>query len=73
MPEIPSSPWLDTRQAAAYLGLRPSSLRTFRSLGKGPRYHRAGGAVRYHVDDLDAYVRGEAERPCSRRTTARPD
>lgn len=57
------SPWLDTEAAAAYLRASPNTLSQWRSQGRGPRYHVAGGRlVRYHVDDLDAFVRGEDGR-----------
>lgn len=57
------SPWLDTAAAAKYL-LRPvGTLKGWRSRGIGPAYfyvnHRL---IRYHVDDLDAFVRGEARK-----------
>jgi hypothetical protein len=57
------SPWLDTESAAAYVGASPNTLRNWRAQGKGPRYRVAGGwLVRYAVDDLDAWVRGEDGR-----------
>ncbi len=57
------SPWLDTEAAAAYLSSTPGTLRTWRAQGEGPRYHVIHGkSVRYHVDELDAFVRGEAVR-----------
>lgn len=57
------SPWLDSDAAAAYLSSTPGTLRVWRSLGTGPRYHIVHGkVVRYHVDDLDAFVRGEDGR-----------
>lgn len=57
------SPWLDTDAAARYLSASPKTLSVWRCQGKGPRYHVAGGRlVRYHVDDLDAFVRGEGGR-----------
>ncbi|MGH6683935.1 MAG: helix-turn-helix domain-containing protein [Pseudolabrys sp.] len=59
----PLSPWLDTEAAAAYLSSTPGTLRTWRAQGEGPRYHVVHGkSVRYHVDQLDAFVRGEAVR-----------
>jgi hypothetical protein len=59
----PRSPWLDTEAAAAYLSSTPGTLRTWRAQGEGPRYHVIHGkSVRYHVDELDAFVRGEAVR-----------
>jgi len=57
------SPWLDTEAAAAYLGATPGTLRSWRSAGAGPRYRvMHEKLVRYHVEDLDAFVRGEANR-----------
>lgn len=57
------SPWFDTPAAARYLTASPNTLRQWRACGRGPRYHVAGGRlVRYHVDDLDAFVRAEGER-----------
>lgn len=57
------SPWLDTEQAAAYLGSTAGTLRTWRANGGGPRYHVIHGkSVRYNVADLDAFVRGEDAR-----------
>ncbi|MFT4159611.1 helix-turn-helix domain-containing protein [Shinella sp.] len=57
------SPWYDTDAAAAYLSSTPGTLRVWRSQGTGPRYRVVHGkVVRYHVDDLDAFVRGEDDR-----------
>jgi hypothetical protein len=59
-----SSPWLDTKAAAAYLGAAPKTLTVWRCLGKGPRYRTCGGRlVRYHRDDLDAFVIGGGDAP----------
>jgi hypothetical protein len=58
-----NSPWLDTETAAAYLSCTSGTLRTWRSLGTGPRYRvMHGKLVRYHIDDLNAFVRGEDNR-----------
>ncbi|MBJ7437612.1 MAG: helix-turn-helix domain-containing protein [Sphingopyxis sp.] len=57
------TPWLDSEGAAAYLGCSAGTLKTWRSRGEGPRYHVIQNKlVRYHVDDLDAFVRGEVAR-----------
>lgn len=57
------SPWKDSEQAALYLSCSPGTMKTWRSRGEGPRYHIIQDKlVRYHVDDLDAFVRGEAAR-----------
>lgn len=60
-----ASPWLDTAAAALHLGREPGTLRGWRSTGKGPSFHLVSGRfVRYHVDDLDAFVRGgSAKKP----------
>ncbi|PWG03298.1 helix-turn-helix domain-containing protein [Sphingosinicella humi] len=56
----PVSPWLDTEQAAAYLGSTPGTMKNWRATGHGPRYHLIQTRlVRYHVEDLDRFVRGE--------------
>ncbi len=47
------TPWLDTEQAARFIGCTYGTLKTWRAKGGGPRYH---------VDDLDAFVRGEVSR-----------
>ena len=58
-----SSPWLDSEAAAAYLSCTPGTMKTWRSRGEGPNYHIIQQKlVRYHMDDLDAFVRGEVAR-----------
>ena len=55
------SPWFDTEAAAIYLTSTPGTLRTWRGNGEGPRYHVIHGkTIRYHVNDLDGFIRGEA-------------
>lgn len=54
------SPWLDSEAAAAYLGAKAGTLKTWRAEGKGPRYHVVQDRlVRYHRDELDEFVRGD--------------
>lgn len=58
-----TSPWRDSDGAAAHIGCTPGTMKTWRSRGEGPRYHIIQQKlVRYHVDDLDAFVRGEVAR-----------
>lgn len=53
------SPWLNSDDAAAYLGSTGGTLRNWRATGKGPKYHIVQDRlVRYHVDDLNIFVRG---------------
>lgn len=54
----PSSPWLDSEAAAAYLGTTAGTMKNWRATGKGPRYHIVQDRlVRYHRQDLDEFVR----------------
>lgn len=48
-------PFLNTRQAAHYLGLSARHLERLRSRGAGPVYRRHSRFVVYHIDDLDAW------------------
>lgn len=55
-PQTFTSPWLTTEQAAAYLSVSAGTLANWRSKGNGPRYRAVGRMVRYHRDDLDAFI-----------------
>lgn len=58
----PSHALLNTREAAAFLNLRPCTLEKWRSKGKGPKYTKLGSkAVRYRVCDLELFVQGGCE------------
>ncbi|MEO0419459.1 MAG: helix-turn-helix domain-containing protein [Pseudomonadota bacterium] len=50
-----SHPFLNTQQAAHYLGLSARLLEKMRSKGEGPRYRRHARFIRYHIDDLIAW------------------
>lgn len=47
---------LNTREAATYCRLGKPTLERFRISGEGPRYCKLGGAVRYRLADLDAWL-----------------
>ena len=47
---------LKETEAAAILNLEVTTLRRWRWAGKGPRFVKIGGAVRYDPADLDAYI-----------------
>ena len=51
-----TSPFLTTREAAAFLRLRPSTLERWRSSGSGPPYRKFGGRVVYTLEDLEAFA-----------------
>jgi predicted site-specific integrase-resolvase len=48
--------WYNTVQAATYLGLRPCTLEKWRVHGRGPRYFKPAGRVRYDERDLAAFL-----------------
>jgi hypothetical protein len=49
------TPFLNTAQAAFYVGLAQQTLEKMRQHRKGPRYRRHGRYIRYHIADLDAW------------------
>ncbi|HEU4583641.1 MAG TPA: helix-turn-helix domain-containing protein [Polyangiaceae bacterium] len=49
-PAVPE--YLDTKQAAALLGVTVKGLEGLRARGKGPPFVRIGRAIRYRRDDL---------------------
>lgn len=57
------SPFLNTAQAAFYIGLSFRTLEKMRLDGKGPRYRRHGRHVRYHIDDLDDWSARDPAMP----------
>lgn len=47
---------LDETSAALVLNIQPRTLTRWRWGGKGPSYCKIGGAVRYCVADLEAFI-----------------
>ena len=70
------SPFLNTDQAAHYVGLSRRTLEKMRTAGGGPRFRKHGRYVRYHIDDLDEWsaehVKTSTSEP-DRRSPAHPD
>ncbi|MFX4083483.1 helix-turn-helix domain-containing protein [Sphingobium yanoikuyae] len=52
------SPFLNTAQAAHYIGLSYRTLEQMRWNGVGPSFRRHGRFIRYHIDDLNLWSRG---------------
>jgi hypothetical protein len=62
------TPWMTSAEAAAYVRCSPRTLEGYRNAGGGPVYHRSGGRVFYHRDDLDAWRHcGRAENTLQER------
>ena len=54
---------LTTRDAAKYLGLKPSCLDNWRWRGDGPQYVQVSTrAIRYRLSDLEAFVTDRLRR-----------
>lgn len=47
--------YMTTREVAAFLGLSAGTLCVWRCQGKGPSYYKVGNAVRYKIDDIEAW------------------
>lgn len=60
-PAVHSS-YLNTKQAAYYVGLSESLLEKRRCNGDGPTYFQIGKAVRYLASDLDAWMKANRRR-----------
>jgi excisionase family DNA binding protein len=62
------SPFLNTDQAAFYIGLSRRTLEKMRAEGGGPPFRRHGRYIRYHIDELDNWSKASSEtRSKSRR------
>jgi predicted DNA-binding transcriptional regulator AlpA len=59
-PYPPRRPFLNTPQAAHYLGLSARHLERMRARGTGPRFRRHGRFVFYHLHDLDRWSEATA-------------
>jgi Helix-turn-helix domain len=60
--------WLNTKQAAAYLGCSKQWLDKMRHMQEGPVYHKPG-RIMYARADLDAWVRKSRVKPTGRRAS----
>lgn len=58
-----NSPWLNTEQAARYLGISPRTLQDYRKVREGPQASRLGGKrlIRYHRHALDAWMQSASK------------
>ena len=59
------SPFLNTDQAAFYVGLSRRTLEKMRIVGGGPRFRKHGRYVRYHIDDLENWSLGHGKASTS--------
>ena len=59
---VVETPWMTEKEAAVYLRRSPDTLSGWRFAGIGPPWHQPvpRGAVSYHRDELDQWMRGQA-------------
>lgn len=72
--EVDMENLLSTKDAAAYLALRPGTLATWRSQGRSPiPFVRIGRAVRYRIEDLVAFVEEQRTNKSGHASTTRQE
>lgn len=54
--DLKPTDFLDRKQAAEYLGVKFNTLTSWVSQKKGPPFYKTGKAVRYKVEDLNAFL-----------------
>lgn len=57
------SPFLNTAQAAFYIGIKERTLEEMRRAGRGPLWRLHARFIRYHIDDLDTWSRSNGHDP----------
>ena len=53
------APLMNTQNVAEFLGLKPHTLEKWRCEGKGPRFIRCGGSIRYEPEAVWAWLDSE--------------
>ncbi len=69
--ELAEENHLDTREAAAWLGLSPKTLERYRVSGEGPDFLRTGYRVRYLLEDLEKWASARRWTSTSEERAAR--
>ncbi len=57
--------FLNTKETARYLGLRPNTMAKMRVYGTGPAYRKHGRYVMYHIDELNQWSEDHKYRSTS--------
>lgn len=73
-PKPAPTPLIASSDAAAFLGVKPQTLRKWRVSGSGPRYVRVGGGphgrVAYRIADLEAWISSRSFAHTAEETAA---
>ena len=54
---MPDGEWWNDKQVAKVIGIAVTTLRNWRSAGKGPTYQKIGGRVLYPKDDVMEFMK----------------
>lgn len=49
--------FLSEKQLSEKIDTKPSTLQSWRWLGKGPAFIKIGGKVRYRIEDVEAWLK----------------
>ena len=60
---------IDEEQAAAILKLSPRTLQAWRVRGCGPQFVKVGRSVRYQLEHVEEYVKGNIRRSTSEKSS----
>ena len=63
-------PFLSETEAAALLGLKRTTLESWRMRGGGPEYAKLGKAVRYRRSVIEAFIAERTRRSTSEQAAA---
>jgi len=64
--------WLSVYEAAEYVGLARQTLVNRRSQGLRPRANKAANRLRYHITELDDWIRSNGFEPPRRGRPSKP-
>jgi predicted DNA-binding transcriptional regulator AlpA len=64
---FPNDRCLKTSEAAEYLGLSPTTLKSYRADGIGPEYVQFGIIIRYRLSDLKKWCEAHISTPSIKR------
>jgi hypothetical protein len=57
-------PYLNAKQTAFHLGISETTLRALRAAGRGPLGRMHARALRYHIDDIEAWSLAQGKGGC---------
>lgn len=60
-----TSPLLDIKQAADYVGLKVRTLYNMKQTGRGPKCIKMGRLVKYRIVDLDKWIDSQSFDPAA--------